>query len=363
MAEIRTFPTVFAAVDIPDMRSIHVAELLDGVMCWVESVENVYWLTTNFPGAVDGVNVVAPVPQAASGRASAKWVIGTTLFPGGGGATGDVNPTPNTLLLRDNTGSGRVTNIEVNANTGGAVAIGTGNNLISFAADSTVNVASQDTTNTLNLDANTTIVGNLTGVTPFALVAAGVGLNAGATPNFRGSVGTVAVGDATTEPTSNPATGEGGFLYEFQGRLINLGKGGVKTTVASATASGSTGTKIRHKWTATGQTVNAQTITLSDPDNIPLPGPRSGAIYTCRLTVSSAGGGASSATFQAGVISSAGTASIGAQSSPLIFGSGAFNAISCSFVPSGNTIQVSVTGVVGQTADFMVTVEWDAYAP
>jgi hypothetical protein len=94
MAASKTSPKLWVAADVGDMESIHVAELDDGTQCWVESTETSYWLTTHFAGAVDGINVIAPAPQAASGRASAKWVIGGTLFAGGG-------PPPPSVLQPD----------------------------------------------------------------------------------------------------------------------------------------------------------------------------------------------------------------------------------------------------------------------
>jgi hypothetical protein len=83
MANANTFPHVIQAKDIPDLASIHVAELDFGAICFVISVDADFTLTPHPSTPPDGVNVVSPVPQAAVGKPGAAWQKGG----GGGGGT------------------------------------------------------------------------------------------------------------------------------------------------------------------------------------------------------------------------------------------------------------------------------------
>lgn len=82
MASANTFPHGIQAVDIPDLASIHVSELNFGAVCFVISVGAAFTLTGTPSMPPDGINVVAPVPQAAVGKPGAAWEKG-----GGGGGT------------------------------------------------------------------------------------------------------------------------------------------------------------------------------------------------------------------------------------------------------------------------------------
>jgi hypothetical protein len=82
MADSNRLPHTFEAATIADLQSIPCAPLQDGVRCWVDSVQQNFYLSRLTALATDGVNVILPSPQALSGvPANTRWL--SSLVAGG----------------------------------------------------------------------------------------------------------------------------------------------------------------------------------------------------------------------------------------------------------------------------------------
>jgi hypothetical protein len=83
-ANSNSFQHALVVKDLAALAIVHIAELDFGVVCWVISANAAFTLTGTPNSPPDGVNVVAPVVQAAVGKPGAAWEKGT----GGGGSSG-----------------------------------------------------------------------------------------------------------------------------------------------------------------------------------------------------------------------------------------------------------------------------------
>lgn len=77
-------PSKVTVASLAELRSVHTAPLALGTRAAVldQAIPNFYLLETALP---DGADVLSPLPQAAVGKATAKW-LRSNLVDGGGGA-------------------------------------------------------------------------------------------------------------------------------------------------------------------------------------------------------------------------------------------------------------------------------------
>jgi len=87
MASSNDLPHVLFATTLADLAAVHVAPLQDGTRCWVDSVQQNFYLSRTTSLATDGVDVIVPVAQAIVGTpANTRWLSELVVGTGTGGA-------------------------------------------------------------------------------------------------------------------------------------------------------------------------------------------------------------------------------------------------------------------------------------
>lgn len=123
-------------------------------------------------------------------------------------------------------------------------------------------------------------------------------------------------------------------------------------------------TKQVHQWVGTGQTSGAATLTMSDPNSVATPSNSAVGVRAHYVGRDSATGNTVRVVVEGSFQNAAGTASLqGSLSLPTPIGNAALTGAIGAIDVSGATITAKITGIVLLTMDWMVHVEWIAYAP